>query len=311
MRILHISDLHLKAEVGLRDENLLSRLHDFLKANVDDAPFDHIAITGDLRDVNDCASVDDAAKIIEDLVLTTKIAGKHCVHIIPGNHDLTRGIVDAAQIQALRTNYNFDNGMFRNANETLFPTLKRFEDFFFRFCAKFYNTENPYNPTASPHALRVVDDAAFIYLNSCLTCIDNAADGNLLIGLMHLRQLLDNTGAAQKIFILSHHPIQNLATREEAGLADLIKSYEGKKFYWLCGDVHHNRTSHRGYIWIFQVGSLTGASSTIPDFAIYDIDDFGIKRRVFRFLPHLNSTSAKPGGWKRVYIDPQFAGLLG
>ena len=86
--------------------------------------------------------------------------------------------------------------------------------------------------------------------------------------------------------------------------------FREKNLYWLCGDAHSNRASGRDYIKLYQVGSLTGKSQTIPDFAIYDIDKNDVlQRRVFRFLPHLNNQSENPGGWKRVYIDPQSPSL--
>jgi hypothetical protein len=161
----------------------------------------------------------------------------------------------------------------------------------------------------SPHSVYIDGDNAFIYINSCLVCIDNSADGNIIIGLLYLKELLDATVDVKNIFIMSHHPIQNFATREEIGLQRMIKFYSGKKFYWLCGDAHSNRTDSKDYIFLYQVGSLTGVSSTIPDFALYDIDDEKVERRVFRFLPHLNSTSVRQGGWKRIYIDPKSPSL--
>jgi len=163
----------------------------------------------------------------------------------------------------------------------------------------------------NPHALFIDKKNAFIYMNSCLTCIDRNRDGDLVVGSFYLQQYIKTLTNVDNIFILSHHPIQNLTNREETALERLVKSVTNKKFYWLCGDAHNNRAGSKDYLKLYQVGSLTGNSRTIPDFAIYDINDNNneLERRVFRFLPHLNSASPNPGGWKRVYIDPRSPSL--
>jgi hypothetical protein len=120
---------------------------------------------------------------------------------------------------------------------------------------------------------------------------------------------LDSITNSPNIFILSHHPIQNMATQEEDNLKKLINTYTDKRFYWFCGDAHRNRAEGKDYIRLYQVGSITGESETMPDFAIYDIDEAKVNRRVFRYLPHLNSTSKMPGGWKRVFIDENAVGI--
>jgi predicted phosphodiesterase len=310
MRLLHVSDLHLKGSIGIRDENILLRLDNFLAVNAQDIPFDHIVFTGDLKNADDGADINTVTLIINRIATAANLTKKECIHIVPGNHDFKREDGDKNEVERIRKTYDYDNGTFYNSKVCLPLLLNRFDDFFWPFCDGFYGEANPWETRNRPlHTMRIDGESAFIYLNSCLTCIDNSSDGSLVIGLAYLKALLDETADAKNVFIISHHPMQNFATREEAELQKLITSHTGKAFYWLCGDAHRNRTGSKDYINLYQVGPLTGASSEIPDFAIYDIAGEKLKRRVFRFLPHLNSTSSSQGGWKRVYIDPKSSSL--
>ena len=307
MRILHISDFHLKAPFGQPVDNIFSRLYSFLAANAEETRFDHIVITGDIRDSKEGADCESIIRIIREIMVSTKIEQESLVHIIPGNHDLNRNVDDETVIGKIRDDYDFDRWIFARHTESLPLMLNRFDGFFMQLCDLFYDKSgNPWNKNQNPHVLYIDNRHAFISLNSCLTCINSKRDGELLIGIHYLQQLIEAINDAKNIFILSHHPLQNLSNREETELERLLLSIKEKNLYWLCGDAHNNRASGREYIKLLQVGSLTGSSKTIPDFAIYDIDDDNaLKRRVFRFLPHLNGASANPGGWKRVYIDPK------
>jgi predicted MPP superfamily phosphohydrolase len=309
MRLLHISDLHIRESIGRNDEYILSRFCDFLTANALVIPFDHIVLTGDLRDGQDSVAVDDAVSIVNHITKSVNVVKKESIHVVPGNHDLKRGDgEDKNIIGEIRKAYDCKNGTFSDISLPLM--VARFDEFFWPFCDKFYGESNPWQErNANPHALRFDKENAFVYLNSCLTCIENNMDGNLVVGLAYLDKLIKIASDAKNIFIMSHHPIQNFATGEEAELQRLVESYPDKIFYWLCGDAHRNRAGSRDYIHLYQVGSLTGMTSTIPDFAIYDITDGKMERRVFRFLPHLNSPSPNQGGWKRVYIDPKSPSL--
>ena len=311
MRLLHISDLHIREQVGLSDENILSRFCDFLIVNASVTPFDHIVLTGDLRDARDSIAVDDAVSIVNRIVKSTNIVKKESIHVVPGNHDLKRcDDEDKNAIGKIRKAYDYKNGTFSDTAISLSLMVSRFDEFFWPFCDIFYGEFNPWKKrNTNPHTICIDKENAFVYLNSCLTCIENNMDGNLVVGLAYLDKLLKIASDAKNIFIMSHHPIQNFATAEEAGLQRLVESYPDKIFYWLCGDAHSNRACSRDYVHLYQVGSLTGRASTIPDFAIYDIANGKIERRVFRFLHHLNSPSPNQGGWKRVYIDPRSPSL--
>ena len=307
MRILHISDLHIKKQLGPRDAAVLTRLYDFLKANAKDRQFDHIAITGDLRDAKEptqAPGVDEVVAVLEEIASAANISEKCRIHIVPGNHDRTNGVTNEQKMSKVKDRYDPPNGIFTDTEEM----HNCFREFFLPLCEKFYGSANPWQTDEdSFHTMHIDGDDAFIYLNSCIVSIDRKFDNDLLLGVnFYVRPLIEMTKDAKRVFILAHHPIQNLATAEEQCLATLIKPHSGRQaFYWLCGDAHKDHaTEGKDYIRLRQVGTVMGSSKgneTTPEFAIYDVPEK--KRRLFRFVPHLNCTptTTHKGGWKRVF----------
>lgn len=313
MRILHISDLHLKEPKGIEVDNILQRFYDIIAANAKEKPFSQIIITGDIRNSNSETSIEGVINIIDNIAASAKLLDKQNIHLIPGNHDLNRE--NNKEIEEIREKYDYDNGTFSNANSDLKIMLNRFNDFFWNLCEQYYKETNPWHDrNRNPHYLWIYDAYAFIFINSSLCCISRNQDGNLIIGTEYVKQLIDSAieQNSKSVIFFAHHPIQNLANSEETVFSTLLRTYSGITFYWICGDAHENRQSQREYICLYQVGSLTISKGFIPDFAIYDINKTVVDRKVFRFLSHLNSPTrlGKPtGGWKRVYIDPKATSL--
>lgn len=302
MRVLHISDLHIKKRRGKRDIAVLTRLYDFLRTNAKDKEFDYIAITGDLREAKSAPDVGEVVTILEEIANAAGISEKGRIHIVPGNHDRVNSEKNKQKMKAAKAGYDEQNGIFMDTEDIHLC----FEEFFLPLCKMFYGTANPWSTEGDFfHTMCSDGKNAFIYLNSCLVCIDREKDNGLLIGVnFYVRPLIEKTKNAERVFILAHHPIQNLETAEEQNLGELIRPFSEKQtFYWLCGDAHrNNNVDSKDYINLRQVGTVMGSSKgtvTTPEFAIYDISKEE-KRRVFNFNPHLNRFSRHPGGWKRV-----------
>ena len=304
MKILHISDIHLENPCGLDDKYILGRFRDFLSSLVSVMPLDLMVITGDLRNnENNPASVSDIITVITDVATAAKITDN--IHIVPGNHDLTRVGDEKERVGNIRKKYQYKHGTFSNSGKTLVEISNRFDDFFWKFCNEFYTRDNPWvNNHLNPHYSLSVDNNGYIFINSSLTCIDSDSDGNLIIGLSYVSDLIDgiifNNPNTERIMLFAHHPLHNLHNREIDTMQSTLRKHSNIIFNWFCGDAHSNKVEESKGIDIFQGGSLLGASSTIPEFSIYELDDTSLKRRIYRFIPHLNNSV---GGWKRVYPD--------
>jgi len=306
MRILHISDLHLQIGIGGDPEKILNRLVKILEKNVEIKPFDHVVFTGDLKDQDKSATVDEVIDVINRIKTAAKVYEKGRIHIVPGNHDLFRGET-GARVDEIRKKYKCSYGL---VSADLVFLNERFDDFFWPLCDKFYGDGNPWSErNNNPHTI-ILDkekESAFIYLNSCITSVDRDLDnGNLVVGQKHFSDLFNKISDTEKLFILSHHSAHNIERDEKVKLREVISSstYSKEKVFWLCGDAHTTDEDECKVAKIYQVGRLLDDADSLPDFAIYDIndEDSKVERRIFRFLPHLNGNI---GGWKRVYIDPR------
>ena len=312
MRILHISDLHLKEPLGIKSNSILERFNEIIYINANEKRFDEIVISGDIRDSTGGINARNAAAVIERIALSAKLSDMQCVHIVPGNHDLERGESD--RISDIRRGYDYANGTFKDPKSDLQYMLERFNGFFFNLCRELYGDVSPWGiQQGNPHCISIHEDYALILLNSSMCCISNDNDGNLIIGTSYIKQLIDDYEKnVRSVIFIAHHPMQNLANPEDTAFTELLSTYADTQFYWMCGDAHNNRQSPREHVSLYQVGSLTISNDSIPDFAIYDIDDGYFGRKVFRFIDHLNrpaKNGAKSGGWKRVYIDPKAPSL--
>jgi predicted phosphodiesterase len=311
MRILHVSDFHLKSPKGIEVENIFKRLYGIISENAIEKAFNQIVVTGDIRDAKSVISINGALEVINHIAAAADVSDKKQIHFVPGNHDLNRVASDKIAIETIKKRYDYDNGTFDDARSEIPFMLNRFNEFFWKLSDQYYNEDNPWSGRVeNPHYLYMCESYALVFVNSSLSCISNSDDGNLILGTAYLKQLIDIAAenSIKKTMFFAHHPLQNLANLEETAFESLLKSYEGITFYWVCGDAHMNRQIPRGYIDLYQVGSLTGNKKSIPDFAIYDVDNTAIERKVFRYLAHLNNPPKKgksTGGWKCVYIDPK------
>lgn len=97
MKWLHLSDLHFDPEnAGLGTTMLCDELPEYLKKTGIQA--DHLFFTGDFRNGsqkdNDGVATT-AAKFLLDIAESVGISDPRFIHIVPGNHDLTRVESDA------------------------------------------------------------------------------------------------------------------------------------------------------------------------------------------------------------------------
>ena len=138
MRWLHLSDIHYNpGKDGRSSAQLREKLLLFLKNNK--LEVDEIFITGDFRhaffqkDENILEVAKDSVKYIKEVAKAVGVSSKDNIHIVPGNHDLTRGSND--ELDNIIKSYDYDKGDF--STEELIKLLNRF-DFFKLVCCELY-----------------------------------------------------------------------------------------------------------------------------------------------------------------------------
>ncbi|MCL1852016.1 MAG: metallophosphoesterase [Peptococcaceae bacterium] len=320
MRLLHISDFHLSQSLGEKANEILDRFYGtaeidgIITANAKEKPFDVLIITGDIRNCRSGLSVKTSLQIIDKIAISSGIDDISKIHLVPGNHDLNREDSFIPHIEEARDRYDYENGYYSDESNTLPLLNSRFNDYFWNLCDNLYKENDPWRRrNENPHYSVQKGNTGFVFLNTSLCCLSYAEDGQLNIGRIYLKQHIDSIvkSGATHIFIVAHHPVQSFENREEKALQNLLSLYENTKFIWLCGHAHEYRACVRGRLLTFQAGSLTKYEDVIPNFVIYDFEDGVLCNRIFSYLPHLNTTSKPPGGWKRVYTEPEECCWLG
>ncbi len=110
IRILHVSDFHLKGENepvdSFNQKQVIGSLVEYAgKLAKDETPFDLLAITGDLAYGAKPAEYAAAARMCEDLLAALSLDQSR-LFVAPGNHDVDRDKIDPL---FLKTLYSFQS----------------------------------------------------------------------------------------------------------------------------------------------------------------------------------------------------------
>ncbi|MCP4702788.1 MAG: metallophosphoesterase [Gammaproteobacteria bacterium] len=106
LRYLHLSDLHLSANLGLNQGVVTRSLLDALgKLGINNKPLDFIVITGDVAFAGNMADYEVAKTFCGDLLKVTGLSRER-LYLVPGNHDINRDAVSPVDCMAWK---NFEN----------------------------------------------------------------------------------------------------------------------------------------------------------------------------------------------------------
>lgn len=241
MKWLHLSDLHYNPdEDGKSSEQLRESLPTYLKQQ--NFYMDEIFITGDFRhakyqNTNLPAVAKETVKYILEIAKSVGISSAQKIHVLPGNHDLTRD--NSLKLEDIISNYNYDRGCF--SKKDLSDLQSRF-NFFYYICKELYGDENIYNEFCrAVHPYFIAGSCIVLCMNTCLACgLDNER-GNLLVGTEYLYKSLKNikqNHPNKEIIILAHHALECLAKKEREQVERLFADYP--IVLYLCGDAHES-----------------------------------------------------------------------
>lgn len=179
MRWIHLSDIHYNpgTQMNRSTNQLRKKLPQYIRDNGIVA--DEMFITGDFRNAtapcdDEESLVDDTVNFIMEIANSAKIADNSHIHIVPGNHDLTR-VDTSPSITKIRNCYDVSEGGFKI--DILRQLISRFG-----FFVKIKNQLNPGDPLWSPellplHVYKCYSGYTVLYLNTSLTCGDNKDRG--------------------------------------------------------------------------------------------------------------------------------------
>ncbi|GHV34479.1 hypothetical protein FACS18949_10610 [Clostridia bacterium] len=291
MKWLHISDLHYDPKRdGIVSRDLRGALPQYLKDKI--GAVDELFITGDYRhasnqkDDDQDAIARDVVNFIWDIAHSVGINNVSHIHIIPGNHDLTRfddKLNKTETLKELQKNYDPNIGVIGTKDLPVKTLLSRFE--FYKLVSKNLYGDDPEaaiweNDTLLPlHTYRCGGDYNIIYLNTAVTCNRNDERGQLVIGCNDLDLALKKTSANGKpIIILAHHTLDTFRADECKMIESLFSAYPQVALY-LCGDAHTDWHRRINNVHEITMGCMTYGKDTEVVFSVGEIASGGQLRK--------------------------------
>lgn len=282
MKWLHISDLHYNPK---GDGRLTHQLRDKLIHYLENEKItaDHLFLTGDYRHArfqtdSDQDTVESAVRFIMNIATVAKVPREN-IHVIPGNHDLTRTNDTNRVIQTI-SDYDADNGRINQDN--LEFLLDRFT-FFKSMLQSLENQGVPHiwNDSLQPiHAYRCCGDFNLVYLNTCLTCNSDQDRGELVIGNFDLYNALgeiEKNNPGKPIIVLAHHGMDNFKPDEKMAVEQIFKDYPVKLY--LCGDAHNLWQRQNNNVFELTMGCLVQGKNIRTVFSTGELrgEDYSIE----------------------------------
>lgn len=264
IRFLHISDLHYNPKRdGGNTYSLRKDLLTTLREIVDSGNrVDELFITGDFRHavlqpkLSDKSVITDPVDYIREIAEAVGINAddeRIHIHIVPGNHDLSRKPLsrrirptktdtqkpETKPISAykyFRDQYIADNGIFSEEAEKLINS----EFWFFRrICSNLYGSKkNPWKK-GMIHTYSCDGRTVYLYMNTAMFHHSDADRGKLIIGTNSLEILLREIAGKYPrlpIVVLAHHSPDFFSVDEKCRIERLFENYP--IVLYLCGDAH-------------------------------------------------------------------------
>ena len=239
MRWLHLSDIHYIPEdpaASSGEGRSTKQMRDMLKRYLRDENIkvDHVFVCGDFRSAGHESSVDGsvseralaqaAVGFIMEIADCVGVSDPDRIHIVPGNHDLTRGKNDLVKIEDIRKLYQPSEGKF--VKKDLKFLTERFS-YFKEISRALHGEESFWLKEFQPlHNFRPADPSQnlhchLIYINTAITSNSDKdkEQEKLFIGNRALYDALTQCEEADKhdpykpitpIFILAHHSLNDL-----------------------------------------------------------------------------------------------------
>jgi predicted phosphodiesterase len=274
MKWLHLSDIHYNPQKdGRSSDQLRKKLPLYLeKQNI---RVDEIFITGDFRHAVDQRNnlpdvAKEAVEYIWEIAKSVGVDSADKIHIVAGNHDLTRS--DSSRLERIVKNYDCSSGNF--LDEDLLHLQSRF-DFFHCICQELYGNEIVYNDfRSSVHSYHLAGNYVILCMNTAVTCGRNNERGELIIGNFYLYKSLEKIKKEypnKEIIVLAHHSL-NFLSKSEQEQVELLFSESAIAIY-LCGDAHEIWGRKINNWCEITTGCLVQAKGIETVFCIGDITD--------------------------------------
>lgn len=244
LRWLHLSDLHFKAEEKWdRRATLAALIRKVKELKEEGRGPDLVFLTGDIAFSGKKAEYDQAFAFLDQLQAATGLEMSKRFFLIPGNHDVDRGLVKKAEDRTLKAESQGEIEELLGDHEMMKRLGRRLEEFYafterIQGPARGWSAERPWR-VDFPDVESDLGSVAVLQLNSAWASGSNNEE-HLLVGEIQVREaLLEAEGATLKIALV-HHPIAELADSDREVLETLLPASGGIQLL-LFGHLHRQR----------------------------------------------------------------------
>lgn len=231
LRWLHLSDIHF-AYTDYSTERMRETLFQKLKELNQIDPFDCIFITGDVTDKNKGYS--DELNLFIGRLLDTVQLSEEALFIVPGNHDINRGLLSSEEQERLQK-FNFnDSKMITPSDITNYTKAQT------AFYEWYKTLKNESFPLEDVHYVTKYKGFNIVHLNTCWQCGSDIEEGCLYLSVNSLHQVLKSANLKKEDLniALGHHNLEWLCPHEREEVRSLFNDY-GIDFY-LSGHTHNS-----------------------------------------------------------------------
>lgn len=299
MKFLHVSDIHFDPQNdGRATRDLRKKFHEYVQEK-NLIGVDEVFFTGDFRHAHHQKNqpedevVSKAVGYLRDIASYVGVRDDRHIHIVPGNHDLTREIDNKTSkriLKAIYDNYDSYEGMFKGNTSTGIPSLvylrNRFG--FFEKCAS--QLGNPIWTDFRDGLIHRIDtnsnsdEYSIMYVNTAIASGHDDYKHKLLLGTNDFEKALDQTDC-QLVFILAHNPISHLAPDEQRYVKNMINDKK-KTVIWLCGDAHKSQYDNMYDIACITTGCMVQPNGTDASFIVGELKpDHGLTIWAHGYIP--------------------------
>lgn len=301
IRWLHISDLHLNTP-GAASSFLRDELPIFLRRS--GIHCDYIFCTGDLRDAREGTFPDDDCKFLKDLV---SAVGATDLFIVPGNHDVNRGLETEARhqtVQRIRSSYRSDVGIIDAANlEVLHAAQADFREYISNLLSvsrmKCYS---------SPHFNVETEHFNILHVDSTLT-YSIGSESNLIIGTDLLYKALKTINKSKPTILLTHYAYTMLAQEERKMVGEML--YHNGIQLWLAGHEHEHNLQPVKYLHSIQSGELRLEDRCNTSVLVGELDTDTMSGRIRAYAWFKEGWYLYPAIWHGTFGTPGMTGSGG
>lgn len=250
MKWLQLSDIHLYFS-NYQTSVLRDAMLKYLRENFNTCT-DYLFITGDLSHQGESFSME-ISNYLEEIIGILNI-DKKSVFIIPGNHDVQRTPITERLIRSIIQAPNpLDeiNKLESETRESCEATL----DNYYNFYEEFFET----NITEKKnHFIEERDKYNIIHINTAIYSGADNVEGNLLINLLDLLNVLRTLNKSRINIALGHHPIECFHPDIRETFINRLSDYNISMY--LSGHVHNSEYFKEGNnyndIYFFTSGSI-------------------------------------------------------